>query len=79
MQDDVTAALKIKDFERRNPPRGVGKKRGTYDHVGFLQQYKASTYNDKFARVKRMDFIEFSVMKANERKWDAARSEKEWK
>ena len=79
MADDASAALKIKEYERACPPRGHGKKRGSYDHVGFMKEYKASTYQQNFARVKRMDFIEFSVLKANERKWDGGRATKEWK
>eukprot|EP00959_Pyramimonas_sp_CCMP1952_P233098 4871335-Pyramimonas_sp.AAC.1 len=79
MKDDTQAAMKVRDFEKNNPPRGSGKKRGTYDHVGFNQSYKASSFSQGFNRVKRMGQIEYARLQNHERGWDWARSEKQWK
>ena len=58
MRDDVAAELKIKDFERRCPNKGAGRKRASYDHCSFAQRWRARSFTTNFRRVRRMDFIE---------------------
>eukprot|EP00959_Pyramimonas_sp_CCMP1952_P223064 4663337-Pyramimonas_sp.AAC.1 len=76
MKDDVAAALKIKEYERKNPKSKPGKKRGTFDHIGFQQRWKARHFSNDFVRVQRMDFIEYPVRerrRAGERMEDEGR------
>ena len=79
MANDVSAALKVRDFMEKNPPKGHGQSRGMYDHVSFLQTYKATNYTNKEVQYKRMDFIEYSKLQERERGWNVAKSLVQWK
>jgi len=78
MQDDMCAAMKVRDWQAKNPSMKAGKKAAPFDHVNFLQTYKATTYVDTTVKCKRMNLKDYMLRMKAKKDWTPARSEEEW-
>jgi hypothetical protein len=78
IKDDTLAVLKITQVIEQNPPKKVGSKRGSFDHISFVHKITTSKTNMETAKVKRMDELEYIVRMERKRKWTAARAKQEW-
>ena len=66
LKDVTIAATMIKDYDDKNPSRGRGGKRSTFDGATHVQQFTQGRSREDDRLVKMMDFIEFAKMKETE-------------
>jgi hypothetical protein len=78
MSDDLSAAMKVRDWETKNMGQKPGKPSVPYDHVAFMHRFKSVSYTDKFVRAKMMDIIEYAKRQNKLRDWSYGRCEEEW-
>ena len=78
LKDDTVAAAKIKAYDEKNPPRGRGIKRVSFDGAQTSQSFAHTKAKEKDNVDKMMDLIEYAKMKERDRGWDFERSKKSW-
>eukprot|EP00974_Lingulodinium_polyedra_P005520 520530-Lingulodinium_polyedra.AAC.1 len=78
LRDDTTAAAKIKDFDDKNPARGRGFKRSTFEGATQTQDFVQGRMLESDTPTKLMDLIEYAKTKERERGWDFEKSKAQW-
>lgn len=69
MKDPVFSAQKVLQFNHEHPCLGQGRKRGTFDHNPFYEQYSKKTHSKDESWAKLMGFIEYSRKMECKRGW----------
>ena len=76
MNDDITAATKIRVYEIEFPEVRTGKQRGAFEHVAFAQRWCKRTHKDDYVKGKMTDLQEFAHLQNKTRGWQWAEAER---